>query len=189
MKSIFTLLFFSLLFSSLSFAQKDTSCSRRAGVYKNYSDFILNNFSDSICLNNKGDNIRLGNNSVIKMSSSAGDKKTYPLGEIFAYCDGKDKYRYFYDDKNEGGLLGYFKIENEKGIIIYSQWNLHGGTTYYFSKDFESPVKTLSKLNIERDYTNEDFIKEIKGLKELNKKRESALQLSSLYNKYYPAIK
>lgn len=182
----FTLLLFSLLISFQGKAEKDSVCITKAGVYTDFSAFSANTYSDSICLNTKGDKLKLGNNSIVKIQTINGYKKNYKLGEIYGYFDGKDKYRYYYDDKNEAGLLGYFKIESQKGIIIYSNWALHGGTTYYYSTELDTPLKTLNYKNLIRDFTNENFNKELRALKETSKKKESALQVSALYNKYYP---
>ena len=74
-----------------------------------------------------------------------GETKKYLPGEIYGYSDGENKFRFFFDDKNEGSPYGYFKMEENKELIIYSQWNLHGGTFYFYSKDCNSPIKDLLK--------------------------------------------
>ena len=176
---------FLLQFSVLSFAQIDTSCKSKAGVYLNSVAFDSNTFTDSIFLNNKMDRITMGNNSIIKLNSKKNGQKRYEPGDIFGYSDGTNKYRFFYDDKNEGGPFGYFKLEEINGLLIYSQWALHGGTSYFYSKDLDSPIKELLKKNLDRDFPNEDFSREVLSLKNLNKNKEAVTKLKAIYLKYY----
>lgn len=186
-KNILILVF--LCFYKLGITQNNFSCSKKAGVFKTASEFISNAFTDSICMDSKKGKIKPGNNSLLKMQSKSGVTKKYLPGEIYGYSDSENKFRFFSDDKSEAGPYGYFKMEGNSGLIIYSQWNLHGGTFYFYSKDFDSPIKELLKKNLDRDFPNEDFSKEIRIIKNMNKSKESALAIIGLFKKYYPPKK
>ncbi len=179
-----TLLLFFITISIYTNAQNATPCAHKAGVFFSLEAFLSNTYSDSICLDNNNSKIKQGNNQLIILTSPAG-KKTYKLAELIGYFDGKNKFKYFYDEKSEDAYFGYFKIEETKGLIIYSQWYIHGGPIFFYSKDFESPIKLLNKRNLEKDFTKEEFVKELNPLADMQNKKKVALQVNVVYEKFY----
>ena len=184
MKKTITLFLYFLFISIILDSQTVIPCTHKAGVFFTSDAFMTNVYSDSICLDTKGCSIKSGNNQLIIINSPSGKKK-YKLSELTGYSDGKNKYKYFYDEKNEDAYFGYFKIEEAKGIIIYSQWYIHGGPIFFYSKSFEGTIKLLNKKNLEKDFPKEDFIKELKSLADMQSKREVAMKVNDAYEKYF----
>lgn len=175
---------FCLLLLQSTYAQESSACGHWAGVFFTSETFLTNTFSDSICMDKKGNAVWVGNNSIVNMDSESGKKK-FKLGQLTGYHDGANKYKYFYDEKDEDGYFGYFKIEQSQTLIIYSQWYLHGGDIFFYSKGMEGAIRVLTKKNLQRDFANEDFIKEIKNLGNTERSREAALKVNEMVQKYF----
>lgn len=146
--------------------------------------FKKNFYSDSICLDNKKNKIRLRSfyNVFVILNRH---KTKYKAGSIYGFFDGSNKYRYAADR----GVLkfnGYFKLLDDNGLIIYSYHNSGHTTFYFYSKDTDSAIKSLTAKNIEFDFQNIDFITEVKNLKDITKKVDDTFLINNIYNKYYP---
>jgi hypothetical protein len=169
---------------SLSNGQS-VECIKTGGIFKTTGSYFHNQYSDSVCLDNKKNSIHKGYsyNLVIRAD---GNKTTFKCNEIYGYYDGKDTYRYF---KTNGikGPKGYFKIEDTSGLIIYSQIHYyfrHRSIDYYYSKGLGDPINILDIKSLKSDFDNTDFFKWANELKTLNQKNGSVFFVNELYKKY-----
>ena len=58
-------------------------------------------------------------------------------------------------------------------------------TSYFYSKDLNSPIKSLVIENLEKDFQNADFINEVTKLKSLTAKIGDTFEINNLHKKYY----
>ena len=175
---IITLLFFKI---SASFPQEQQSgeCKKTGGIFKTSDAYIQNQYSGSVCLDNKRNAIKQGFSNKVVMKSD-GNKLIINAGEIYGFFNGENAFRYF---KTKGSHYpkGYFKIEDTSGLIIYSQIHHHFrdiSTKYYYSKGLNDSIMLLSINNLKSDFKNTDFIKwvnELKSPKKNNREQRTAI--------------
>lgn len=176
-----------ILFLCFSITEKQsTECKKWGGVYKTPNSYLQKQLSDSVCLAQKGNSIYQGSLNKIVIKSGK-EKSTFNPGDIFAYFDGENSYRYF---ETTGAMspYGYFKIEDTLGLTIYSQKHRsyrHSSTAYYYSKDINSTIKLLTVSNLEQDFKNDEFINEIKKLKNLTDKSGDTFEINIAYKKHF----
>ncbi|AZA84117.1 hypothetical protein ACR78Z_04035 [Sphingobacterium thalpophilum] len=163
-------------------------CMDNVKLYRSYSEYSEGKFIDSICLSGKKHKFSVYYNKLTLKHGQ--QKQKYPHGSLWGYERGKDVFRYF----NKGttfGTYGYHKIIVSSGLIIYSKYERGGyryasRTYYFYSKDINAPLERLSVKNLEKDFSNPWFIKEVKALKSLTESdNDGNLLISAIYNKYY----
>ncbi len=186
MKAILMLIFPFLFFCFSIDENQSSECEKWGGVYKTPNSYLKNQLSDSVCVSKKGNTIYQGSLNKIVIKSD-NEKTTFNPGDIFAYFDGKNIYRYF---ETSGAMspYGYFKIEDTCGLTIYSQKHRsyrHSSTAYYYSKDVNAPLKLLTVSNIEKDFTKKEFIDEIKEIKNLTNKSGNTFEVNIIYKKHF----
>ncbi|MCC7333223.1 MAG: hypothetical protein IT232_11525 [Flavobacteriales bacterium] len=186
MRNISILLFAFLVFGFSITEKQPTECKKWGGVYKSPDSYLKKQLSDSVCIENKGNSVYEGllNKIVIKTGK---EKITFNPGDIFAYSDGANIYRYF-ETTGAMSAYGYFKIEDTLGLIIYSQIHRsyrHSSTAYYYSKDINASIKLLTVSNLEQDFKNDEFINEIKKLKNITDKSGVTFEVNISYRKHF----
>ena len=186
MRNISILLFAFFVFGFSVIEKQPTECKKWGGVYKSPNSYLQKQLSDSVCIENKGNSIYEGvlNKIVIKTGK---EKMIFNPGVIFAYSDGENIFRYF-ETTGAMSAYGYFKIEDTLGLIIYSQKHhsyRHSSTAYYYSKEINASIKLLTISNLEQDFKNDEFIKEIKKLKNLTSKFDETIAINIVYKKHF----
>jgi hypothetical protein len=186
MRNISILIFAFLAFGFSITEKKPAECKKWGGVYKSPSSYLQKQLSDSVCIENKGNSIYEGilNKIVIKNGK---EKMIFKPGDIFAYSDGENIYRYF---ETTGAMspYGYFKIEDTLGLIIYSQIHRsyrHSSRGYYYSVGINDSIKILSVSNLEQDFKNDEFISEIKKLKNLTDKSGDSFEVNIAFKRHF----
>ena len=176
-----------LLHSLFCFSQK-----RESGIYFTYSEFSRNNPSIKIdsCskltyLFPKG----LGNIKVVTKDSQAvsningltvlktNNKFVYKIkaAKAFAYTYKSETYRYIVDTTGSWKITdGYYKIEYEGNIIIYSRGTTGyrglSSTEYFYSLSTNSNLRPLQKKYLLKDFgDNINFRKQLSTNKALSK--------------------
>ena len=183
-----TILFISLafLFISISLTKgQPVECKKTGGIFKTHDSYIQNQYSDSVCLDNKKNTIKQVNSNKVVMKSN-GNKLIINAGEIYGFFNGENAFRYF-KIKGSHSPKGYFKVEDTSGLIIYSQTHHHFrdiSTKYYYSKGLNDSIRFLNINNLESDFKNADFIKWVKELRSLIDKDRNAFIINELYKKY-----
>jgi hypothetical protein len=187
MKTAFFVPLIPLCFRFLCFETTNTECKKWAGVYKTYSIYCQRQYSDSVCLDIKGNSINIGSLNKIIINSN-GQKKIFNPGEIFGYFDGENTFRYF---ETSGAMSpsGFFLIKDTSGLIIYSQKQRsykHSTTGYYYSKNLNDTIKILNVKNLVADFGNDPFVALVETLKNKNeeKARASIREINLIYQKY-----
>lgn len=186
MRNLLILLFAFLVFGFKINEKQPTECKKWGGVYKSLNTFLKKQLSDSVCIENKGNSVYEGllNKIVIKIGK---EKMTFNPGDIFAYSDGENNYRFF-ETTGAMSAYGYFKIEDTSGLILYSQIHFsyrHSSTAYYYSKDLNTSIKLLTVSNLDKDFKNDEFISEIKKLKNITNKSGVSFEVNTLYKKHF----
>lgn len=191
MKKIFILPVVFLFFAFSYFKNSTTDCKKWAGIYKTFSNYTQKQYSDSVCLDIKGNSVYQGSlyNLILKSNRQ---KTTFNPGEVYGYFDGENTFRYF---ETNGAMspYGFFLIKDTSGLIIYSQKHhsyRHSSTGYYYSKTMNDTIKILNIKNLETDFANMTFLAEVKGLVESlkNKNTEKAMvsirEINAIYKKH-----
>lgn len=167
-KSILTIALLCLL-KSYEFAQE----SIKGSVYVTFKEFIKN--APSVVVTKKsGNSFNFSPaTDIIKIKSSDSTIKFLP-GTVYAYDDGKSKYRYYKSSENVL-YKGYFKVVEIGQIIIYEKYVYHRSTpgakvkglvkTVFYSMAFDSPIRELNQKNLISDFkTNSVAVEEITAM-------------------------
>jgi hypothetical protein len=191
MRTIYILIFAFLVFGFSIVEKYPTECKKWGGVYLSSNSYLQKQLSDSVCVADKRVCVYEGtlNKIVIKTGK---EKRIFNPGEIFAYSDGENIYRYFQTSETMSPY-GYFKIEDTSGLIIYSQKHFsyrHSSTGYYYSESINGLIKILNIKNLETDFANLTFVAEVKSLVESlkNKSTEKAMvsirEINAIFKKH-----
>lgn len=159
-------------------------CEKWGGIYSSQEAYLNGSLSDSLCLGEKNNGISLGSFDRLVLKSGK-DKKTIAAGAAYGYFDGASKYRYAEMSAAEGSS-GYFKVSSASGIVIYSKHSRsyqHSTTTFYYSKTATDTIRMLTINNLKDDFSNQEFIREIKEMKDLAS--SGGDDLNAVYRKYY----
>jgi hypothetical protein len=151
-----------ILATNIVLAQNNDSC--YTGVYLNKEDFLKNHLSYRINQANKHEKLLFTFPAdltlTLKIVKHDSVMKFKP-GSIYGYFECGDVYRYS-PGTELNALEDYYKIEDVKGLILYSSLFLSGKETFY-SLDLTSPIHRLTKINLEKDFKDyPQFIKAIK---------------------------
>jgi hypothetical protein len=164
MKNVFPIIFFAL---SMGLSAQKSKC--KCEVFKTADDYKNSRAVEG----RKIDwGIRFtwqGTEEVLKLKTSDSTIK-YKAGTAFAFSDTDcDLYRYYKED--------YFvQVLNKEPICLYTRTThaIYKGmdmsnTTYYFSRDFYSPIIELTRKNLLNEYSDKpSFSAEIQKLKKDN---------------------
>ncbi len=159
MKTITLIICFFILYSAT--AQNQDSCF--VGVYLTLNNFQHNQISNKTNTDQAGNNYKLSADGTVKISSKDAVIK-YNADTIYAVNLCGSIYRY----SNKGELYApqdFYKIEDTKGLIIYTSmyW---GGKEYFYSTKLNSQIHRLSIKNLSADFANnKEFLAAIKKLK------------------------
>jgi len=164
MKNIIHLIVFNAVAVG-AFAQNTGSC--YAGVYVNKNDFISNTLSYKINEYKKGDNFQFTFPADLTLTlkiSKADSTVKFKPGSIYGYYECGSICRYS-PGTEWNGQEDYYKIEEVKGLVIYSSVFISGAETFY-SLDLTAPIHRLTTTNLEKDFHGHpDFMKAIKTLR------------------------
>ena len=135
--------------SLTSAAQNFDSLEIGSGIYLTESDFLKNKIS----LYARDDAFNYLERSLDDVILMRGGKKfKLSKGSFFGYSKQGARYRFYQDDAKFLPTYGYYKIEEDSGIVIYSKevTALKTGTHtwYYYSETLDSPVKKLSSKSL-----------------------------------------
>lgn len=148
MKSInlkLTLNFFLLVGWLTTAAQSFDSLEKGSGIYLTESDLLKNKVS--LYAKDDGFNyLERSLDDVILMR--AGKKFKLSKGSFFGYSKQGARYRFYQNDAKFFPTYGYYKIEEQSGVVIYSKevtaHKTGTHTWYYYSETLGSPVRKLS---------------------------------------------
>jgi hypothetical protein len=134
-----------------AFAQSPELLDRGSGIYLTESDFLRNKITLFAAddLSNHLDFI-LGDVILTR----AGKKFKLSKGTFFGYIKDGVRYRFYRDDTRFFPDNGFYKIEEESGVVIYSRVvtapKTGAHTWYYYSEKLDSPIKKLSPRSLRR---------------------------------------
>jgi hypothetical protein len=120
--------------------------SRHDGVFKSKDDFVNHHYSDSskpVFINLKGELVLV----------SEGHHQYLQPWQIFGFEKGNSFYRSFVDRRGFFSRTGFYKIEDQHDIIVYSQPGIYKTsrkTFYYFSNTIDSRIYRLTARNLKR---------------------------------------
>jgi len=130
------------------------------GIFITAQDLATNNVSEQ----RKTDAL---NTVVVNLDNHVllirqGREQRYRFGTLSGYY--KDGYRYrAFGKKSIFSTSGYYKVLDDAGLIIYSKRSGNhktgGKTFYYYSTGWDTPVRKLTRKNLEEDFSNDpDFV-------------------------------
>ena len=154
------------------FGQSKDSC--YAGVYLTKADFVAKHLTHKINENIKGDKLKFTFPADLTFTIkiiSPDSTIIFKPGTIFGYYECGEIFRYS-PGTEWNGQEDYYKIEESKGLIIYSSAFISGAESFY-SLNPTSPIHRLTMKNLEVDFKDHpDFII---ALKKLNKDVDDGL--------------
>lgn len=172
------------------------NCSKKGKIFNSLTSMNQNIAFDSVCLDNKKNKIYRNSSYTIILKENS-NKRKYKKESVFAFFDGLNTYR-FYQSEEKNNPIGYFKIENLDGLIIYSQiqytstkYSSWTSIKFFYSLTLESPIKSLNNKNISSDFNNIGFqnevFKKIESLKNINFQNYVPVlfDIQKIYGTYY----
>jgi hypothetical protein len=169
-------------------AEIKDSC--RAGVYLTKDDLVQNHLSFDIVKNKHYKmNFTFPADMSLTLKIIKPDTElVFKPGTIYGYYDCGSVYRY--SPMLELNVPeDYYKIEEAKGLVIYSSRFISGAEIYY-SLDINSPVRRLTLKNLEADLKDDpDFINAIKkytskpGSDIWDRDKDGAFMINNIYRK------
>jgi hypothetical protein len=149
---------------SLSGQDKKKPCI--AGVYHTADDLQNNRLSHQINTMEKGDKFGFLFPADLRLTIRITKPDTtleFKPGSVFGYGECGNRYRYY----PGGDLLAqedFYRIEEQRGIIIYSSKFVSGDEMFY-SRTINSPIHRLSLGNIEKDFADQPgFVDDVRCL-------------------------
>lgn len=169
------------------------SCKDSVKTFRTYENYTQNKFEDSLCLSVKKNKFFVNNQKLVLKEN--GKKTKYLAGSLWGYSKGNALFRYYEEDVFFANY-GYFEVINQDGFIMYAREEIISNLViysrfYYYSTNLTSPLKTLSLKNLQIDFPNESFIREVeesKILEDYEKKPEDVKAINVMYKKYYPKV-
>jgi hypothetical protein len=164
------------------------------GVYSTKEDFIANKISyqhERDAANDLkvdvNENILLRHEGVIRKIKHQ---------EVFGYYYQGQKYVAYGVRKSLFTDIGYYKVEDEGILLIYSIQSYRGNgnqSFYLYSRTIDSPVKRLTFRNIKNEFHDQpEFIVELKKYKSVSRDRfnmkdadDDHKVINNLLKKYY----
>lgn len=161
------------LFAPTSFAQ-EISSTNLSGIYLTKEDFTNNRISFAHEVDSRNYlHIDL-NNSVFLIRNELPTKFRY--GECFGYHYRGSKYRAFGVRWSWVTDIGYYKIEDEGALTIYSRKGHHkspNAVFYFYSLSADSPILRLNIKNLKKEFPeNHELVLSLKRHRSSLKKRQ-----------------
>ena len=189
MRSVIIIGLLSLLQNSTALNEIE-SCPESVKTFTSYEDYTQNKFVDSLCLSVKKNKFFVNSQKLVLKEN--GKKTKHLAGSLWGYSKGNTLFRY-YDEDVFFANFGYFEVINQNGFILYAREEIISNLIiysrfYYYSTNLTSPLKTLSLKNLQIDFPNESFIREVEASKILDdyeKKDEDVKAINAMYKKYY----
>jgi hypothetical protein len=158
--------FLFLLLLQTGFAQTPDSCF--SGVYLTKDDFLRNHLSYKINESVKGEKLTFTFPADLTLTVKIVDKDTiikFSPGQIYGYKQCEDVFRFF-----PGAELSvqedFYKIEEVKGLILYSSAFYIAGTETFYSLDLSSPIHRLTYRNLKKQFNEyPGFLKALKKIR------------------------
>ena len=171
------------LFAPASSFAQEMSSANFSGIYLTRKDFI----SSSISLAHEIDPINYLqidlNGNIILIRNGRATKFRY--GECFGYHYKGSKYRAYGVRWTWLTDIGYYRIEDEGTLIIYSKRGHHKSPSaifYCYSRSADSPIFRLSIKNLKREYPdNPELVLRLKKHRSsLTKRKGSHLVINNI---------
>lgn len=151
---------------SVLFSQTKDSC--HAGVYATKEDFLKNHLSYKINKDVNGNKFEFSIPADLTLTIKIvmqGSVVRFKPGSVYGYSECGRIFRY-YSGPELNVQEDYYKIEEAKGIVIYSSAFISGNEIFY-SLDLTSPIHRLTMKNIENDFSNyPEFLSSIKKMRD-----------------------
>jgi len=161
------LIFLILLIQQSVFAQNPAP--GYSGVYLTKADFIANHLSYQVNTHAPGCKLEFPPIAdwalTIRIVTPESVNK-FKAGSVYGYYDNGKVYRF----AASGDIYvpeDFYRIEEDKGLVIYSP-EFNGGNEYYYSRTLTSPIHRLNMKNLKRDFKSQPEF--INAAKSLNKK-------------------
>ncbi len=155
-----------LLFSLGGIAQKTDSC--YSGVYLTKEDFLRNRLSHRINESVKGEKLAFTFPADLTLTVKIVDKDSifkFKPGEIYGYRQCNDVFR-FYPGAELSVQEDFYKIEDIKGLILYSSSFYIAGDELFYSVDLSSPIHRLTYRMLKKQFKNSPaFLQALKKIK------------------------
>ena len=124
--------------------------SQSGGLFLSADDFQKRTYSVEVV----DGTISIGTANSLVVKDENGKKK-YPFENVVGYSYNGELFR-AYGKKSTFGNYGFYKIEDQSGLIIYSHpvFVPKSGVVqaYYYSLSYHSPIKELSRKNLMQDF-------------------------------------
>lgn len=171
-------------------AQKTDSC--LAGVFMTQDDFINNHLSYKI--NTAGKDYKLGFTFpadftlTLKLVTPDTTYKFAP-GSIYGFSECGRVYRFYPGGKELNAQEDFYKIEEARGLILYSSVFVSGDEIFY-STTLTSSIRRLTVRNLKEDFWNyPNFIGKVEKMKRrLADRNENGFLIMTLYEESVNAI-
>ena len=144
---------------------------QRMNVYETENQFLNNVPAHSFKLNDDPNAIALAHNKLLIIKESD-QRHEFSFGELYGYSHDNNRYRAF-GKKNAFQFYGYYKILDDKDMVIYSRKIHHrkGGPSinYFFSTSITAPVRWLTLHELKKAYPdNPTFLEKVKPIYKAN---------------------
>jgi hypothetical protein len=140
---------------------------REIGLFRSKEDFIRNEISDRRISDSLYYLVEDFSGKLIFTRN--GMREEIPFESIFGYYNQGVKYRAFKDSKSILPVSGYFKLEDEDAVIVYSKYGyLKSANTkfYYFSRTIDSAIVRLTVKNLSKEFpASKEFTSALKKSK------------------------
>ncbi len=124
--------------------------SQSGGLFLSAADFQKHVYSVEVA----DGTISIGSSNAIVVKDENGKKK-YPFESVVGYSYNGELFR-AYGKKSTFGNYGYFKVEDQSGVVIYSHPVYVPKTgvvqAYYYSLSVFDPIKELNRKNLMQDF-------------------------------------
>ena len=158
-----------------------------AGIYLSKEDFNGDKISTYAV---EGGKLRRGVNGSLVLVDEVGNQSIFKKQKVYGYRNGNDVYRSFCKG-NMFKNCGYYKIEDESGLIVYSKPS-HAprvGTQieYYYSLTRDTPIKSFTRINLLEDFAlNRPFADYLlkTPLDKLKQASHGRFVINEVYNKF-----
>ena len=172
------------VFVPTSFAQEITS-GNSSGIYLTKEDFTNSSISFAHEIDSRNCLQIDLNSNIILVRNAIATKFRY--GECFGYHYKGDRYRAYSVGWSWFTYIGYYKIEDERTLIIYSKRGHHKSPNaifYYYSRLADSPIFGLNIRNLKKEFPdNPELVGKLKKHRSsLYKRRGNHLVVNNIIN-------
>jgi len=129
---------------------------KSSGIYLSKEDFIKNRISSCV-EQDKSNGLEQKLDEVILTRD--GKKYKLAFGTFYGYYKDGSRYRAYSSGLKAVSYQGYYKIESDSNIFVYSKLvytpKTNGRTWYYYSETLDSPMKRLTIKNMRKDFAGQ----------------------------------